>query len=263
MYLVSKSVGCFIVLALVVSNALLAQGQRELDGCVLQNVWCTGKLQLKLACLGYKATHFPFKEEFKAVQFITVSGNFKTMTFDPRYTEVTEVSVRYGDITEVSLNVFKPLKNLQKITIRAFPRETIKSYTYMNGRFVSDSGPTKTPYESGLAVVHLNGLEAMEEMRVINLSNNKISKIVGGSFKKSFPKLNALSLQNNKLVRFNFKKVPNTLSYLNLANNAIAKFKGKKALKNFSQLTKLYIAGNKVTTFNRKYLPPQYHRKRV
>jgi len=261
MSLVSKSVGCLIVLALVVSNALLTQGQRELDGCNFRKTFCLGKgiWQLKLECLGYKATHFPFKEEFKAIQFITVSGNFKTMTFDPRYTEVLAVNVTYGDITEVSLNVFKPFKKLQKITIRAFPREDVSSYKYVNGRLVSDNG---TVFENGLAVVHLNGLEAMEEMRVLDLSNNGISKIVGGSFKKSFPKLNMLDLQNNKLARFSFYKVSNTLSYLNLADNAIAKFNGEKALKNFSRLHKLYVFGNKAT-INRKYLPPQYHSKRV
>ena len=242
MFFVSKSL-CFLVgLVLMTSNAPLAQANN--DDCKYEHLsncegfdcfTYDGKSYWTLTCWDYEASYIPYKEEYKEVQVLSIKGDFIEMTIDPRYEEVEIVKLTYADATQVSMSVFKGFKKLEKITI--------------------DSATMFNDEDSLITLIDFKDAGVMKSVREIDLTGNVISKISGGSFKKSFPKLNKLILKKNKLSTFNFRNVPNRVTELDLSDNGIVTLNGKTALKKLKNLKVLRISSNLLHDFDMSYLP--------
>ena len=238
---------CLAVAVAMTSGQETAPGQGEIKGCTYRlepefnpggdfkglMSWIRGRNVKRLQCSNFSDDYVPFVEAYRDVKFIELAGNFTKVSFDSRYLEVEDVSLELGGATkELSFASFRYFKNLEKITIRTRSRDV-----------------------ASRSVVYLGGVGVLEKVLEIDLRGNSVASIVGGSFKKSFPNLKQLYLNENALAEFSFDSVPERISLLNVAQNQITELGAMDALKNFNKLTILEARDNLLSAFDFSYLP--------
>ena len=224
-----------------------------------------GGSSLRLAGKGIKS--LDGIEEFygKGITWIFLDWNELTDISQLRgFKELEKVSFSGNNITDISvLGNIESLKNITAINNKIEDINVLRNlelqYICLDGNSITDINVVSNWDNlinlsfSGNKIENIPDLSKLEYIDTVNLSNNKIEKITGGS-----AVLKELNIDNNNLNSLAGIEQYSNLEILSISNNQISSLNELESLKNLENLNinknQINDIGNLANCFNIKYL---------
>ena len=163
-------------------------------------------------CDKYKQNSFAFLDRYENLTHVELQGNFDTVYFDRRYTNIAYVGLDSTSQSSLKMNDIGGLTALFHL--------------------VATSGYIET--------LDLRSSDSFDSLEILDFRDNQITEIKGDF--NNFKSLKVIYLFNNKLSTFDFSSLPRSMLGLHVSYNPITSLVNEKSLKTLPHILHLDLS---------------------